>query len=147
VNQKQNKIIALIFLVVLIAMSFFKDNFTPDYLNSPEAFFLNPINHLSRISTLQTHYQFWLMSFLYSLIFIIFPFCIIHLYFGNKTLSRFVMIILMVIFALIYLMIFANSSILDKAIIPKINRYFHSPIIVFFFVAAFTLTRSGNEKK
>jgi hypothetical protein len=41
----------------------------------------------------------------------------------------------------IYACVFIESSAIDVHLIPKINRYFHSPIFTLFLVAAIKIKR------
>lgn len=143
---KQNKIIAIVLFIVLIGFSFLKDNFSPDYYNSPAALFLKPAFGVGRFASLHTQPLFWITAICYSLLFIFLPYLILHYYFENKMLSKYTLILLVAMCVSIYLMIFMNSAMIDKAIIPKINRYFHSPIMTMFFIASFTILPKVNQK-
>ena len=144
--MKTNKRIAISLFFVLLGLSFFKDNFSPDFLNSPSAHFLNPEYHVARFASLKTQGMFWFAAVLYSLLFIYLPYKIIHFYFENLMLTNFTLLALSAMCASIYIMIFLNFHLLDHGIIPKVNRYFHSPIIVMFFIAAFTIIKNRKEK-
>jgi hypothetical protein len=133
--------------VVLLALSFFKDNLTPDYLNTGAAAFLSPNNQSSRLTTLGTNPLFWIISFIYSTCFTLLPYLIIDYYFDNKRLSRFVLFVHLTLFVVIYILVFMNNNIFDKAFVPKLNRYYHSPIMVLFFIAAFTLSQRKHVKQ
>lgn len=135
-------------LLVLFTLSFFKDEFTPDYLNSETALFLSPDNlaGVSRTSTIIPHYSFWLMAFGYSFVFVLLPYYIINLCTG----PAFSQLVFWGLFAVLlgeYVMIFINSSFLDHAIIPKINRFYHSPIITLFLIAAYTINDRIKDGK
>ncbi len=145
--MKTNKKIVLSLFFILLGLSFLKDNFSPDFLNSPGAHFLNPDYHVARFASIKTQGMFWFAAFLYSLLFIYLPYKIIHFYFKNAMLTKFTLLTLSAICASIYVMIFMNLNILDHGIIPKVNRYFHSPIMALFFIAAFTIIKSGNMKE
>ena len=145
--MKTNKKIAVFLFIVLLGLSFLKDNFSPDFLNSPSAHFLNFNYHVARLASIKTHGLFWFAAILYSLLFVYLPYKIIHFYFENKMISKFTLYILAAMCASIYMMIFLNSHLLDHAIIPKVNRYFHSPIMVLFLIAAYTIIRNGNVKE
>jgi len=142
--MKRNKLIAAFLFIVLLGFSFFKDNFSPDFLNSPSARFLDPVYHVARFTSIKTDSIYWLAAILYSLIFIYLPYKIVAFYFENNVLTKFTLYALTAMCTSIYIMIFLNMHILDYGIIPKVNRYFHSPIIVLFFIAAFTIIRNGN---
>jgi hypothetical protein len=144
---KQHRKIVLFLFSVLLGLSFLKDSFSPDFLNSPSAHFLNSDYHLARLASFKTQGMFWFVAILYSLLFVFLPYKIIDFYFKNAILSKFTLYTLAAICVSIYLMIFINSSLLDHAIIPKVNRYFHSPIIVLFFIAAFTILKNENMKE
>jgi hypothetical protein len=146
VKPKNNRIIALVLFVTLVALSFLKDNLTPDYLNTPAASFLNPNQQMSRLATWSSHPLFWSMACLYSLLFTLLPYWIIAFYTGNKKLSQFVLFLHFAVYISIYVLIMANMNIFDRAIVPKLNRYYHSPVMVLFFIAAFTLSQRKHVK-
>lgn len=135
-NRRHQTIKVVLLLLVLIGFSFLKDLFTPDYLNSPAAGFLAPQNlEDSRLQTLATHWDFWLKSVLYSILFIGIPALVLGLM-GEPKIARWVFIILSVVCVLLYVCVFIQSKALDIHLIPKINRYFHSPIFTLFLIAA-----------
>lgn len=136
----------MLFTLLLLA-SFFKDELTPDYLNTPAAAFLSAPAEGPRVATLGSHTGFWIASVLYSLLFVLLPYFIIRLYSANRNLARLVLAVHAGVCILIYLMVFAGSTTLDRAIIPKLNRYFHSPIMTLFFIAAFTLSRKRHAEE
>jgi hypothetical protein len=144
---KTNKRIAFSLFFVLLGLSFLKDDFTPDFLNSTSAHFLDPEYHVARFTSIKTEGLFWFAAILYSFLFIYFPYKIIHFYFENAMLTKFTLLTLTAMCTSIYVMIFLNSHLFDHGIIPKINRYFHSPIMVLFFIASFTIIKSGNVKE
>lgn len=127
-------------LLCLFALSFFKDDFTPDYLNTENAAFLSPkISHgIDRLTSLVSHFPFWLMAFAYSLAFAVLPYFIIKAT-CDPVFARYVFLFFLAIFFGEYLLIFMNLKLLDVALIPKINRFYHSPIFSLFLIAAYTL--------
>ncbi|MCC7532821.1 MAG: hypothetical protein IT246_02645 [Bacteroidia bacterium] len=146
-EQRKNKIVyAILLLIVLFAISLLKDVFTPDYRNTPNADFLNPVNlQTSRIETLFIKPLFWLGAMFYSLVFLALPTLIIHILFGNKSLTKFTFALLAIFLFVLYSSIFINSAILDEVLVSKVNRYVHSPILTLFFIAAFKITMQKNE--
>ncbi len=123
-------------LALLLLLSFFKDDFSPDYRNTPSASFLDPQNLTSsRIDTLATHPAFWIFAIIYSLIFIGIPAFVLWLK-DEKKLARIILWILSFLAVAMYVMIFFESRFLDVHIITKINRYFHSPVFTLFLIAA-----------
>jgi hypothetical protein len=127
-------------LTLLLLLSLAKDYITPDYLNTPSATFLNP-NHPSYIpiwASHQVHPAFWLLAYTYSIVFIIVPAAIIY-NLSSKELLKPVLIIFVAIFVIEYGLVYSQQSIATKHILPKVNRYFHSPLITLFLLAAFTL--------
>jgi hypothetical protein len=130
-------------LLLLLVISVFKDDITPDYRNTPNAAFLSPETlQSSRISTLLTHPLFWLSALIYTILFTLLPTLIIKFTFQQKSLTAFTSYVLGCISILLYLAIFANSPLLDQVVVSKVNRYLHSPILVLFLWAAYTLTTS-----
>lgn len=139
--------IGLLFLLLIV--SIYKDNFTPDYRNTPNASFLNPdLLEGNRLTTFITHYKFWIVAVIYSSLFLVIPTLIIQYTFKQKNLTRFTLYCLIGIASILYLSILINSSTLDYIIVSKVNRYFHSPILVLFLWAAYTLavTPKNDEK-
>ncbi|MEI6508502.1 MAG: hypothetical protein WCO54_08445 [Bacteroidota bacterium] len=145
-ENKINKTVSAILFVVLLGLSFLKDNFSPDYYNTNNAFFMHPMFHVSRIGSLFTQEMFWLAAILYSLLFIIFPYLIVTYYFNNQKISKLTFWILAAMCLCLYALIFTGNATIDKAIVPKINRYFHSPIMLMFFVATFTLIKKQETE-
>lgn len=136
----------LILLLALLFISVFKDDITPDYRNTPNAAFLSPSTlQNSRISTLLTHPLFWFSAVIYTILFILLPTLIIKFTFKQKSLTAFTCYVLGSISILLYLAIFANSPLLDQVVVSKVNRYIHSPILVLFLWAAYTLTISTKH--
>lgn len=146
--MKQNKGIAILLLLVLVAVSLLKDELTPDYRNTLNASFLAP-EHLagSRLQTLIPHFGFWLKSFLYSLCFLILPTLIINYAFANKKLTRATLWLHIALIVVLYACIFVNINRIDVVVVSKINRYLHSPIITLFLWAAFTLTLRQDKNE
>lgn len=144
--MKQNKWMAVLLLLVLVAVSLFKDEFTPDYRNTWKASFLSPENLTgSRIQTLSTHYLFWIKSFLYSLCFLILPPLIIHFAFAGKKLTQATLWLHIALIIILYSSILLNMNVIDMVVVSKLNRYLHSPIITLFLWAAFTLTIRNDK--
>jgi len=125
-------------LICLFALSFFKDDITPDYLNTEAAAFLAPESAESRIMSLGTNFSFWFIAFVYRLAFAIIPYFIIRLT-CDPVFAKYVFILFTAIFLGEYLLILVNIKFLDVALIPKINRFYHSPIPTLFLLAAYTL--------
>lgn len=125
-------------LVILFAVSFFKDDVTPDYLNTDAAYFLKEAP--SRISTVISNPWFWLKSFVYSSLFVYLPYVIL----SRSTSLAFAKMIAILFIAIaigLYMMIWIQVPRLDISVIPKINRFFHSPIFTLFFLASFTINK------
>jgi hypothetical protein len=125
-------------LICLFALSFFKDDLTPDYLNTEAAAFLAPENEESRIMSIGSNFSFWFMAFVYSLAFAIIPYYIIKIS-CDLIFARYVFLLFVAIFLGEYLLILINMKFLDVALIPKINRFYHSPIPTLFLLAAYTI--------
>ena len=146
--MKQNKWIAVLLLLVLVAVSLLKDELSPDYRNTLNASFLSPGNLMgSRLQTLVTHYTFWLKSFLYSICFLILPTLVIHYAFSDKKLTKATFWLHIALIFVLYTCIFINVNVLDVLVVSKINRYLHSPIITLFLWAAFTLTSRQDKNE
>ena len=142
----KNNWISLSLLLALLFISVFKDDITPDYRNTPNAAFLSPeVLNSSRISTIITYPLFWLIAFLYTLLFILIPTLIIKFTFKQKNLTEFTGYLLSGIALLLYIAIFIGSPMLDQVMVSKVNRYLHSPILVLFLWAAYTLTTSTKH--
>lgn len=123
-------------LSLLLISSLLKDDFTPDYLNTPNASFLDPKNLSgSRFSTIFTHPFFWFCSILYTIIFIFIPVYVLYLK-NEPKLAKWCGIALAITALTLYACIFIESSAIDVHLTPKINRYFHSPIFTLFLVTA-----------
>ncbi|MCE2787883.1 MAG: hypothetical protein ACK44P_01295 [Bacteroidota bacterium] len=132
--SKRIKIYVIFFLLVLLSL--LKDDFTPDYLNTPDASFLAPQNlSVSRLSTVLTNPFFWFCSILYTIFFILIPVYVLYLKNELKP-AKWCGIALSIAAVALYASIFLESKALDVHLIPKINRYFHSPIFTLFLVAA-----------
>jgi FtsH-binding integral membrane protein len=145
--MKRNKLIAVLLLLLLVAVSFFKDEITPDYRNTPHAGFLSP-QYLatSRAATLFSHTGFWLLAATYSLCFIVLPVLIIRFAFNNRQLTRFTLWLHIGLVAMLYAAVFLNSTTVDMIFVSKVNRYLHSPIITLFLWAAFTIGRTKEHE-
>lgn len=144
-SKRTKRIIAFSLFIVMLGLSFLKDEFSPDYFNSVSALFLFPGYHVSRIASLETQSLFWFAALMYSSMFIIFPYLIMQFIFDDKKLAKAVLITLIAMCFIIYFLIFVNNAVIDKAIIPKLNRYFHSPIMLMFFIASFTILKRTKE--
>lgn len=143
--MKKHKWIAVALLLVLAFAGFFKDEFTPDYRNTPAASFLDPsLLSGSRLDTLASHTIFWIMAFGYSLVFVALPTLIIHAAFGNRQFTRFTLWLHIALVVILYIAILINIRLVDVILVSKVNRYLHSPIITLFLWAAFTI---GNRQK
>ena len=124
-------------LVLLFAVSFFKDQFTPDYLNTENAAFLK--SNLPRWHTIFENPTFWLKAIAFSGIFVLIPYTICNVTPQFHSKQYVVLIILISIIMAEYVLVLINLPLIDKAIVPKINRIYHSPVITLFLLAAFTL--------
>lgn len=145
--MKQSKRNGYVLIVLLLVISLAKDSITPDYLNTPSAAFLNP-NHPSYLSIGASHLAhpaFWLMAYCYSLLFIVIPAGVIY-NLSSKALLKPVLYLLVGVFLFEYLLLFSQQTIAVKHILPKINRYFHSPLITLFLLAAFTLYKQYDKQ-
>lgn len=146
--MKINKWYAAGIFILILALSMLKDEITPDYRNTPAAFFLSQEQLAStRIATLFTHTFFWVKAIGYSLCFIALPSLLIHFAFKQSNLTRFTFWLHVAITVVLYISIFLQSTSLDHVLVSKVNRYLHSPIITLFLWAAFTITQlqSKNE--
>ncbi len=143
--MKNPKIIGIILFLCLFWISFYKDDITPDYKNTPNALFLDPglSAHGGNLTTLVSHRYFWIVSFAYSGLFILLPWAIILFLFDKKT-AMIAGIILCGFFLVEYALVFIRIPVFSDHVLPKVNRYFHSPIITFFMIAAFTLNNRKN---
>jgi len=143
IHFKSHRLSIIALGILLLFLSLLKDYITPDYLNSPQAAFLSPKNlHVNPIFTFTSHPIYWLLSFLYSAIFILLPTYIIQLLY-NKQMAIYIFWILLFIGLSEYALLFSQQTSLIYHVLPKINRYFHSPILLLFFIAALQL----NVKK
>lgn len=134
------KTIGIALFLILLACSMFKDDITPDYLNTPTAFMLNPVNdpYQSIQELYKSHSLFWIKAHLFSLLFIAIPTLLISIWY-NKQLAMFTLYLLVGVYVIEYAIIWAQHPILSIHVLPKVNRYFHSPFITLFLFAAFTL--------
>jgi hypothetical protein len=142
VDKSEKHIITICLVALLFAISFFKDDFTPDYLNTPDARFIEQAH--SRFHTLFEFPSFWLTAIIYSLLFCVLPYFVLR----NATTQSFANIIFVLLIAVIvmeYSMIFIGTASIDRYIIPKVNRSFHSPLFTLFFLAAFTVNNRLKE--
>jgi hypothetical protein len=128
-------------------LSIFKDVITPDYLNTRAASFMNP-SHPQNANALSSHFShptFWLLAYAYSLLFIIIPVGIIR-YLVNKELAISSFYILSAICIVEYAMIYSGNTLSIVHVVPKINRYFHSPLLTLFLLASFTLYKQHDNQ-
>ncbi len=125
----------------MFAISFFKDDATPDYLNTSNAYFL--LNAESRLSLITQFPAFWISALLYSLTFALLPYYIVKIVCSDEY-ALYLLYILLAVAAAEYALVFINHPQIDHAIIPKINRLYHSPIFTLFFLAAY---RINNRMK
>ena len=133
-------------MLVLFVLSVFKDKYTPDYRNTPDAFFLkNPDG--GRINTLLTTSTFWVKAIFYSLGILITSISSVHFFFNKKKLTQITVLINVVVLITIYLAIFYQNQWVDVVLVSKLNRYFHSPILTLFLMAAFKITELANDEK
>ena len=139
---------ALLVFIALLVMSMLKDFLTPDYRNTPNALFLSPeaLQGANRLSTLFSRPFFWLISISYSLFFVFVPSLIVKLTFQKKEFTKLTITGLSFILVVLYIAIFLNMQVLDKVIVSKLNRYLHSPILVLFLTAAFTVNNLSKKR-
>lgn len=145
--MKQSKRNGYALLVLLFIISLGKDYITPDYLNTPSATFLNP-HHPSYLpigASHLAHPAFWLVAYCYSILFIIIPTGIVY-NLSSKELLKPVLYLFVGVFLFEYALLYSQHSIAIKNILPKINRYFHSPLITLFLLAAFTLYKQYDKQ-
>jgi hypothetical protein len=141
----KNKWLIGLFTLLLIVISFFKDDFTPDYRNTSAASFLNPDNLTEpRLATLYTHAWFWIKSIVYSTCFIVLPILIIKHSFEHIGLTKFTTLLLISLMVILYVAIFINLRSIDVILVSKLNRYLHSPILTMFLWATFTIGAKRN---
>jgi RsiW-degrading membrane proteinase PrsW (M82 family) len=132
-----------ILIFILIVLSFFKDLITPDYLNSPHAKF---IQELSTADILKSHLNspiFWILSYGYTLTFILLPYFILKLKFNNRS-AKILLYILISLAVVEYACIYINHPFLYKLVVPKINRYLHAPFILFFSLLILKLQKNNT---
>ncbi len=135
-KNEERHIASTCLIVILFAVSFLKDDFSPDYLNTPDAAFLETAP--SRFQTIFEYPSFWFAAFAYSIVFIVLPYRI-FLFSSNKKFANMILLTLFSVATVLYLMVFIQIPQLDTIVIPKINRFYHSPSITLFLLAAFTL--------
>lgn len=143
----KQKTYGTLLLLLLISLSLFKDVITPDYLNTRAASFMNPINphYVAALPSHLSHASFWIVAYLYSLLFVLLPAGIVY-FWVNKSASQFTLFLLLGICMLEYVMILSGNTLSVVHIVPKINRYFHSPLLLLFLLASFTLyTKNDNR--
>lgn len=141
--MKANTIYLFGVVALLLVLSVFKDDFTPDYRNTPSAIFLqNPAN--GRLATLHTHTWFWSKAILYTISIIANASLCIHFAFKKNNLTKLTFYIHALLAFVLYVGIFINHPKVDVIIVSKINRYLHAPIITLFLMAAFKL--AANTK-
>ncbi|MFN9113207.1 MAG: hypothetical protein ACK5XN_24325 [Bacteroidota bacterium] len=138
---------ALVVFIALLCMSLLKDVITPDYRNTSNALFLSPeaLHGASRVSTLFSKPDFWVIGILYSLFFVFVPTLIVKLTFQKKEFTLLTFTGLSLILVVLYVAIFLNMQVLDKVLVSKLNRYLHSPILVLFLTAAFTVNNLSKK--
>jgi hypothetical protein len=130
-------------IMLLFAISFFKDDITPDYLNTPAAHFLASDSTV-RITSFALYPWFWINALIYSAVFAVLPYFIL-VRATNKTYAKWVLLLLVLIVSIEYVGIFIHHPKLDTAFIPKINRFYHSPLFTLFFLAAFTVNKQFSN--
>jgi hypothetical protein len=132
----------IILIVWLFAISFFKDDFTPDYLNTSDAAFIGEAPY--RLPLLFSHPLFWFKAIVYSSCFCLLPYFILQRA-TSIGYSLLILCLLIIIMIALYAAVFLNSALLDRSIIPKMNRFFHSPIFTLFFLAAYNINNRLNQ--
>ena len=145
--NKHNRIPAYLLLLSLFILGLFKDLITPDYHNSPVAFFLNP-EHKEYTGVLNSHLSlpvFWIKAYLYTVAFTVIPYFIIKLLYTTKyACYTFYLLITLALFQ--YSLVWLENAELNLHILPKINRYLHSPFITLFLIAALTLYNHADTE-
>ncbi len=142
-----NRTVAYLLLLVLFILGLFKDKITPDYLNSPVAFFLNP-NHKHYLGVLHSHLllpQFWLKAYLFTVAFCIVPYFIIKLLYSTQY-ACYTLYLLIALAVAQYSIVWLENTELNVHVLPKINRYLHSPFITLFLIAALTLYKNADTE-
>jgi|GEM_PF-6650286 hypothetical protein len=145
--NKRNRIPAYILLLSLFILGLFKDLITPDYHNSPVACFLNP-QHKEYIGVFKSHLSlpvFWIKAYLYTIAYTIIPYFIIKLLY-SKQYARYTLCLLSVLVIAEYSLVWIENVALNLHILPKINRYLHSPFITLFLIAALTLYNHADTE-
>lgn len=137
--MKNSKPAAISLILLLAWAGVYKDLLSPDYLNTLNAGFLDPHYSVERFFG---HIQFWTGAVLYTGLFILLPFLILLFWFGSG-IAKAGGIILSTAAILEYIIILSRSEVFMYHILPKVNRYLHSPIPTLFLIALFTL----NERK
>ncbi len=133
-------------LILLFAISLFKDAITPDYLNTPNAFFLNPAykDYHSALSSHIVFPFFWIKAYLYSICFIVLPYFTVKLLYSQAT-AKLIFFMLVGIMCIEYLLVYAGIPSFNIHLLPKVNRYFHSPFITLFIIAVLTLLSQNKN--
>jgi hypothetical protein len=136
----KKKTYGIMLLFILFGLSIFKDMITPDYLNTRAASFMNPAypQYSTALSSHLSHPTFWLTAYVYSLLFIIVPSGIIN-FLVNKEMAIVSFYILLAACLVEYAFIYSGNTLSIVHVVPKINRYFHSPLLTLFLLASFTL--------
>lgn len=145
-QTKQSKWIAYTLLVILMALGLFKDIITPDYLNTPGAYFLNP-KHPDYLGVFASHLAyplFWIRAYAYSIVHIIIPYFIIKYLYSN-TEATYTAIILIAVCLSLYVMLYIDIQFVTTRILTKVNRYFHAPLLSFILIAGFTLFKRNES--
>jgi hypothetical protein len=141
-DKSDRHMITLCLLALLFAISFFKDDFSPDYLNTPDAAFLGDLSN--RPHSVFDFPLFWISAFAYSCLFCVLPYYTLKSG-TNRSFAKTVAGLFLLIMLAEYLMILLGNNRLDTSIIPKVNRFYHSPIFTLFFLAAFTINNRLKE--
>jgi hypothetical protein len=136
-NRSERHIITACLVAVLFAISLFKDDFSPDFLNTDNAAFIGSADN--RFASLIEFPFFWFRALLYSTLFCVFPYHIIKTATKTRAYAEWVLRVLLLVFLAEYVLIFIHADLLDHNIIPKINRLYHSPLATLFFLAAFNI--------
>jgi peptidoglycan/LPS O-acetylase OafA/YrhL len=142
-----NKYIAYVLIISLFILGLFKDRITPDYHNSPVSVFLNPASN-SYIGVGSSHIKYplyWSLAYLYSISFVVIPYIIIRLLYDHKV-ALFTLYVLLAILFAEYIIVWVENPKLSLHILPKLNRYLHSPFITLFLIAALTLYKNADNK-
>jgi hypothetical protein len=146
-SPKRSKILGFLLIASLFLIGLLKDEITPDFRNTDAAFFLNPKHDAYQgvwVSFLN-YPKFWFIALMYSGLFILIPASAVYLIYQNKIWAKWTAFLLLAIAGIQYGILLTESKFLIFHVIPKVNRYLHSPFILFFIIASLTLNIQSKK--